>query len=149
MDITDPIPQKVAKKHIDTRLLWRLRIFRVVSGLLLAFAIYDIYIKKISILYSLIGLSLGILFGIVAGRSFNIFWHPETKKVVAELDLFGMIVFVLYIFIEIKRKWIFGHWVEGVVLTAFCLIFATGAFLGRYLSIKNKICLVLEENNKI
>ncbi len=139
----------VGKKHINSKLLRRLKIFAVIIVIIMVIAGYKIFLGKISFELSIISLAIGTVIGFIGGRMFKIFWHPETQEVVSRLDKIGFIFLVLYIGVEVGKKWIFGHWLQGDELNSFGLIFLEGLLLGRLLSMKNNIRKVLIEQNKI
>lgn len=134
-----------AKKHIDVKLINRLRIFIIMYVALLAYMIYDISTHAFNpwlIIAAFIG---GVIIGYLAGRMFDIRWHEETSKVVARLDKIGVIILILYIAFSVAREQIFSLWFQGAFLTAFSLTFGTGAILGRLLMMSKNIKKVLTE----
>ena len=106
-------------------------------------------LNRISILMSLEGLLAGTLIGIVAGRMFKISWDDEAQKVVSRLDKIGVFFLIMYISIEIGRKWLFGYWIHGSALNAFGLIFLAGLMLGRLLTTLKNIKKVLIAEEKL
>ena len=141
--------QKFAKEHVAPKLLKRLRIFVIIITIIVGIAMYDVFLGQVSILLAILGLSAGTAIGLVAGRMFKIFLHTETQKVVSRLDKIGVIFLVLYIAVEIGRKWLFGYWLHGAELNAFGLTFLAGLLLGRLLSMRKSIKRVLIEENKM
>lgn len=126
-----------------------MRIFFVLLVAMTGLVIYDIATDKIHVLLALLGIGIGSIIGFVAGRMFNMKWHPEEKKVIGQLDTLGIIILVLYIAISIGRRWIFAHWLGGATLTAFTFCFAEGAILGRLLSMGRNIKRVLAEEGVV
>lgn len=139
--------KEIAGKYIERKLIVRLVIFAIVSVVLLGVVISDVISGKLNVFYGSGGLLLGLGIGFLAGRMFNIFWHPESEKVVSRLDAMGIIILALYILMEVKRKWIFGHWMDGPVLVAFSFAVLTGLIFGRFLSMILKIRKILLEKN--
>lgn len=158
MSITESLKKQTefAEKHIDVKLLKRIKLFIVIYILLLGYIIYDVAVHDFDPLLIVGGFLLGIAIGYIAGRMFNIKWHTETSKVVAQLDTVGIVILILYIAFSISRSFILGIWLHGPLLTAVSLTFATGAILGRimmmYSNIKNVLSergLVLPHDNEI
>jgi hypothetical protein len=132
-----------AKKHLDVKLIRRLRIFIIMYLILLGFIVYDIAEHGFNPFLIIAAFLSGIIVGYIAGRMFNIQWHTETSKVVARLDTIGVIVLILYIIFTIAREKILGVWFAGPLLTGVSLTFATGAILGRILMMSKNIAKVL------
>jgi hypothetical protein len=140
---------KVAKKHVTKRLLLRLQIFVGIFAILLGVTAYNIFFGNITFILAVIGLFLGIIIGLLFGNMYKVFWQTKTQKVVSQIDKVGTVFLIIYIIVEINRKWFFGHWLEGAVLNAFGLIFLSGVLLGRFLTISKNIKKVLVQQNKI
>ena len=141
--------RKTAKKHLEGRLSRRLTVFFIIASVLSAVVFYDIFEGQISTLLAAGGFAFGVAIGLLAGRMFVIFWHPETEKVVSRLDKIGVVILILCILLEAGRKWVFGHWLHGAELNAFGLSILTGLLLGRLLSMAIKIKKILVAENKI
>lgn len=141
--------RKTAKKHMEGRLSRRLSVFLIITSVLSVIVIFNIFEGRISPLLAGGGFVLGVALGLLAGRIFIIFWHPETEKVVSRLDKVGFVILAFYIALEAGRKWVFGHWLHGAKLNAFGLAILTGLLLGRFLSMAIKIRKILVAENKI
>lgn len=136
-------------KHIDKKLLRRARMLVAILVIMTGILIYEVYISHISALLLIFGIILGLAVGFLAGRMFSIEWHEEKRKVIGRLDMIGGIVLALYIIFSIARHWIFEHWLDGAVLSAFTICFIEGAMLGRILSMRFNIRKILTEQGKI
>lgn len=101
----------------DKSLLFRLRLFLVISLVLLGIIIYDLILREINLPLAVIGIGIGIAVGLVAGRMFKIHWHEEKQKIASRLDILGIAILILYIGFEIVRERLFSNWVNGSVLT--------------------------------
>ncbi len=134
---------------MEKRLSVRLRVFLVIALVLSSIVIFDIFEGQIGALLACGGFAFGVVIGILAGRMFIIFWHPETQKVISRLDKVGIVILALYVTLEIGRKWFFGHWLHGAELNAFGLAILTGLLLGRLLSMTMQIKKILVAENKI
>ncbi|MDH4198787.1 MAG: hypothetical protein OEV66_00250 [Spirochaetia bacterium] len=141
--------RNISREHVDKKLRRRITMFIVIVSSILSVAVYNIAMNKITPLPSLLGLCAGTIIGLVAGRMFKMSWDEETEKVVSRLDRIGVIFLVLYIAIEIGRKWVFGYWMHGAKLNAFGLIFLGGLLLGRLLTMMKNIKKVLIQEEKL
>lgn len=121
----------------------------IIMSVIIGIVAYNIFLNQISALMAFIGLALGIIIGLIAGRMFKMSWHIETEKVISRMDKIGFIFLVLYIIVEIGRKWFFGHWLEGAQLNAFGLAFLSGLLFGRFLSMIQSIYKILIEEKKL
>jgi hypothetical protein len=111
--------------------------------------INDVVQNIISVPLVIIGIALGLIVGFTRGYLSNINWHPETEKVVASMDRTGIIILVLYLCFSFSRKWVFGHWIHGPALTAFCFSIASGVMFGRLFSTRHQIKDILREQGHI
>lgn len=141
--------RKIAKQHVASILLTRLKIFFAIIAIIISIVIHRILLGAISPFLASVGLLTSTIIGLIAGRMFKILWHPETQKVISRLDRIGVIFLLLYIAIEIGRKWLFGYWLHGAELNAFGLTFLAGLLLGRFLTMIKNIMKILTEENKI
>ena len=131
--------------HLDKRLRFRLRIYFFVALFMLAFVIFDVATAKINILFALVSIIIGIIVGVLSSRMFRISWSHNANKVVSQLDLFGVVILVLYILFEIKRNAIVGFFVQGPQVGAVSFAIISGIMIGRVLGTRGKIIQVLKE----
>lgn len=138
-----------AKQYIDKKLLMRTRIFCVMVVVMLGVVIVSMVETHINTWLAFVGIAGGFIIGLIAGRMFDIRWHPEASQVVGRLDRLGLVILILYIVFSISRNWIFGHWIHGPTLTSFTLAFVLGAILGRVTTTIKNIKKVLSEKAPI
>jgi len=127
------VKEHPAKKHIDRKLIFRIRMFYVIGIILTGLMLYDVLEGIIGIELSLGGFLLGLFLGFLATRMFIIHWHEERAKVVSRFDTIGIIVMLKYMTFSLSRfKW--------MVLSAFRFQF--------YATVKeassNKLSLIME-----
>ena len=139
------IKEHPAKKHIDRKLIFRIRIFYVIGIILTGLMLYDVLEGIIGIELSLSGFILGLFLGFIATRMFIIHWHEERAKVVSRFDTIGIIIMLFYVAFSISRSWLFGHWIHGSVLTAFTYSILAGIMIGRIVGMRLKIKNILSE----
>ena len=139
------IKEHPAKKHIDRKLIFRIRIFYVIGIILTGLMLYDVLEGIIGIELSLSGFILGLFLGFIATRMFIIHWHEERAKVVSRFDTIGIIIMLLYVAFSASRTWLFGHWIHGSILTAFTYSILAGIMIGRIVGMRLKIKNILSE----
>ena len=139
------IKEHPAKKHIDRKLIFRIRIFYVIGIILTGLMLYDVLEGIIGIELSLGGFLLGLFLGFIATRMFMIHWHEERAKVVSRFDTIGIIIMLFYVAFSISRSWLFGHWIHGSVLTAFTYSILAGIMIGRIAGMRLKIKNILSK----
>ncbi len=142
------INERPMKKHIDRKLIFRIRIFYVIGIILTGLMLYDIFEDTIGIELSLGGFLLGLFIGVIATRMFIIHWHEERAKVVSRFDTIGIIIMLLYVIFSISRSWLFGHWLHGSTLTAFTYSILAGIMIGRIAGMRLKIRSILSEQSQ-
>lgn len=133
-------------RFVQRKLLFRLRrlafIFIIITGIL----IYEIFHNYIAGYLALVGFETGIIIGLlVAKRMHKISWDIDTNKAITKMDKLGIVILIMYLLFAVSRRWIFGHWLQGNTLSAFCLSVAAGGMLGRLYSTRQKIRSVLKQ----
>lgn len=139
----------VSKEFVHRKLIFRLRMFAVLFAAMAALIIYDVSENIIEVPLAIAGIALGLVVGFTVGYLANIIWHPETNKVMTRIDRAGIVILVLYLSFSFSRKWLFGHWIHGPALTAFCFSIASGVTLGRLLSMRFQIRQILKEQGHL
>lgn len=134
------------RQKVDKKLIIRQRIYMVAIIILLIINVVNIMSGQVDAILAGSGFMLTTLIGILLSRMFKIFWHEEKGKVASRLDTVGFIILVIYITVELNRKWIFQYWLTGAELNSFVLIVLTGFIFGRFLGTRFQIRSVLEEN---
>ncbi|RYD55816.1 MAG: DUF1453 family protein [Sphingobacteriales bacterium] len=122
-----------------------LAIFIIMTGI----SAYDILSGHINILLAAGAWGLGFLLGYLSGRAKKILWHQEEELVVGKRDKKGIVVLIIYIVFALTRREIFGYWLHGIMLTAFCFCLIAGTRLGRIIRLRRKIRKVLLEQGLI
>lgn len=139
------IKEHPAKKHIDRKLIFRIRIFYVIGIILTGLMLYEVLEGIIGIELSIGGFLVGLFLGFIATRMFIIHWHEEKAKVVSRFDSIGIVVMLLYVAFSASRTWLFGHWIQGSILTAFTYSILAGVMIGRVVGMRLKIKNILSE----
>jgi hypothetical protein len=139
----------VSKEFVDKKLIFRMRMFVVIFTIMIGIILYDIISDIISVPMAISGVSVGLIVGFIVGNLSNITWHPEREKVITRIDRAGVVVLIIYLSFSFSKKWIFGHWIHGPELTAFCFSTVSGIMAGRFFSIRFQIKDILKERGHI
>src|SRR5659263_752415 len=104
------IKEHPAKKHIDRKLIFRIRMFYMIAIILTGLMLYEVLEGIIGVELSFAGFLLGLFIGFVATRMFIIHWHEERAKVVSLFDTFGIFVVFLVIMTSPKKQMHIYQW---------------------------------------
>jgi hypothetical protein len=137
------------KQYVQKKLIVRLRIFVVLFFILFSVLCYEIGMGYISFLLSFSALLVGAASGLFFVRRKKIYWEEESARVIWRMDKIGVVLLIIYILFAILRHWLLHAWLEGNMLTAFTISFATGAMMARVWSMRRKILKVLKEQDII
>lgn len=137
------------RHHLDKKLLFRLRIYFIISLILVGVVIYEILSNNVSISLAFIGLILGTLIGVVVARMFLISWDKDAKKVISRLDILGIFILIIYIIFAVFRSKIIGIFIQGNYVTGMSLSMVAGIMIGRVFGTGHKIVSILKEEQII
>ncbi|MBC8053969.1 MAG: hypothetical protein H7Y13_12960 [Sphingobacteriaceae bacterium] len=137
--------RELSKKHVNRRLIFKLRRLALVFFIITSIITYNILTGIIHPLLALTGIVIGFFIGSLLGRFSNIHWHEETGKVISKWNNITVAVLVIYLAFAFSKSWIFGHWLQGPILTVFSLSLASGVMTGRIISIRKQIRGILRE----
>lgn len=140
---------KTAKTFTSERLQKHIIVFGIIAWILILIVIYAILTREIRLSYALTAFILGIIVGMLFGRIYRIYWHPDDEQVVSRVDFFGALLICLYILMEIFRDDILALWVYGPIVSIVWFIFFTGTFCGRRIFMLRRIHTLLHEHKKI
>jgi hypothetical protein len=140
------IKPAVYSEYVHKGLKIRFAIYLALTLLLVAILIYRVIDSAVDLSLPLIGFGLGIIVGIIVTRIYKISWDEYVEQVIFRLDVYSIVLLILYILFEIFREKIVEHFVNGpaVALTSFALL--AGALAGRVVGIRRKIRTTIEEN---
>ena len=133
-------------KHIDKKLRLRLRIYFFISAVLLIILIYNVIRGELRLDLGIIALLTGIILGILTSRMYHISWDKNAKKVISRLDIYGVIILILYIVLEIFRDRIVGFVTNDFEVGTIGFALLAGIMFGRVLGTRGKIIKVLHEH---
>jgi hypothetical protein len=137
--------RELTRKHLDPKLLLRLRLFAVICLAMIVLTLFDLVGGHISWGWAGIGFAVGIGGGLVAGRMSAMVWHEDDAKVAGRMDTTGVIALCIYFILSIARHFLFEQWVHGPALLAITFAGIAGVMLGRLIVMSWHINRVLRE----
>jgi hypothetical protein len=146
------MPKKPLRKHghhIDKKLRFRLRLYSIISLVMLGIVLYEIFIKILPLEFAVVGIFIGLFLGVISARMYHLSWNHDAKKIVSRLDVVGVIILVVYIAFVIVRSKLIGYFVAAPVVGAVSFSITAGVMLGRVVGTRNAIIEILRERELI
>lgn len=135
--------RELSRKHVNKKLIFKLRRLAIVFLIISVIISYEVLSGVIHPLLAIGGLVSGYSIGALLGRFSNIHWHEETGKVISKWNKITIAILIIYLCFTFSKRWIFGHWLQGSMLTAFSFSLASGIMMGRIISIRKQIREIL------
>lgn len=135
------------KPHLHNKVIWNLRIFYLITVILMGIVVYEIFTNRVTVSLAAISVVLGIFIGVFTARMYLFSWDKDTKKVIQRLDMFGIVILIIYILASIFRGQIIGQFVTPDYVTGVSLSMATGLMIGRVLGTGHIITSILKKQN--
>ena len=135
------------KTHASKKLRLNLRILLIVYAVLLIVTLYSAFASHAMFWQVLVGFAIGIVAGVISSRMYKISWSEDEAKVIGKIDVYGLIILVLFIVFELNREHIAQLFSSGDSLGAIGLTLITGALFGRILGTARQIIRVLRREN--
>jgi cytochrome c oxidase subunit IV len=132
------------KTHASKRLQMNLRILSVVYVVLLVVTLYELFESRAVFSQALIALIIGLFAGLVSARMYKISWNENEASVIGRIDIYGVVVLVLFIIFEFNKNYIAGLIASGESVGSIALVLLTSALFGRILGTSKKIIKVLK-----
>lgn len=146
------MPKKPLRKHahhVDKKLRFRLRLYSIISLIMLGIVLYEIFINILPLAFATIGIFIGLFMGIISARMHHLSWNHDAKKIVSRLDIVGIIILVLYIAFIIVRSKLIGIFVAAPMVGAVGFSITAGVMIGRVVGTRNAIIEILKEREII
>lgn len=134
-------------KHVDKKLRFRLRIYILISLILIGIFVHNIWQGTLRWDLGLLGLGAGITIGIVTSRMFHVSWNHDAKKVVSQMDIFGIFILIMYIAFEISRDRAVDYVTHGFQVGTIGFAILAGIMFGRVIGTSGQILKVMREQN--
>ena len=135
------------KHHVHPRLQRRLRLFFILSAVMLLLALLDIYHGILSIQWAVVSIIVGGCVGIITSRVFKLSWKKDGEMVVGQIDTLGWIILALYIGFEILRATVFStvFHVSDDASTAITYMFVSSALISRAFGLRGRMIKVMKQ----
>jgi hypothetical protein len=146
------MPKRFLRKHvhhIDKKLRFRVRLYSLISLVMLAIVLYEIFIKILPLPFAVVGIFVGLFIGIITARQRHLSWDKDAKKIVSRLDVIGIIILVLYLIFVIMRSRLIGIFVAAPMVGAVGFSITAGVMIGRVVGTRNAIIEILKEREII
>jgi uncharacterized protein (DUF697 family) len=148
-----PKVQKSLRKHIrhiDKKLRFRVRLYSLISLVMLGIVLYEIlFIKILPLPFAILGIFIGLFLGIISARMFHLSWDKDAKKIVSRLDIVGILILVLYMAFVFVRGRLIGYFVAAPMVGAVGFAITAGMMIGRVIGTRNAIIEILKEREII
>lgn len=135
--------------HIDKKLRFRLRLYSIISLVMLGIVLYEILIKILPLEFAVVGIFIGLFLGIISARMYHLSWSKDAQKIVSRLDVIGIIILVIYIAFVIVRSRLIAYFVAAPMVGAVGFSITAGIMIGRVIGTRNAIIEILEEREII
>jgi hypothetical protein len=147
MPVRKPLRKHV--HHIDKKLKFRLRLYALISLVMLGIVLYEIFINILPLPFAVTGIVIGLFLGIISARMYHLSWNHDAKKIVSRLDVIGTSILVLYIIFAIVRSRLIGYFVAAPMVGAVGFSITAGIMIGRVVGTRNAIIEILKEREII
>jgi hypothetical protein len=131
--------------HVDKKLQTRLRLYFLIASVLFIVFLYNIIRGALRWDLGIISLLIGIFIGIISSRMYHISWDKNAKKVIGRLDIYGIIILILYVVLEIFRDKLVTFVTHDFEVGTIGFAILAGIMFGRVLGTRGKIIQVLKE----
>ncbi len=120
-----------------------------VYSLLLLFTIYKLFVAGPNVFQVVVAVVIGLTAGLISSRMYKISWSKDEAKVVGRIDIYGLVVLVLFSLFEFNKDHIAHLFANGAIVGTISLVLLTSALFGRVLGTAKKILRVLREERII
>jgi hypothetical protein len=136
--------QKQISKHLDPRLIKRLRIYTLIMVFMLLVIIYEVIAGTFSVPWALGGILIGLGIGTLVSRMYHLSWDEKTSNVIGQIDWIGGIILICYLIFVFTRVHYLSYWIQGPPLMGLVFSLTAGTMLGRVLSTEHGIKRILK-----
>ncbi len=134
-----------ARSHVNPKLQRSLRLYFIISVILLAAVIYEALHYRATVWQIILGLLVGILCGAIFARMYKISWDKDAEHVTSNIDIYGAVVLVLYIVFDLSRGHLVHIFTHSEAVPAISLSLLAGAMYGRVVASGHIIVKILKE----
>lgn len=137
------------KANASKRLRINLRILAIVYVILFFVTLYNLIVSQAAFWQVLLAIIIGLSAGIISSRMYKISWNHHEAEVVDRIDIYGVVVLVLFVLFELNRSHIAALFTSGESLGSISLVLVTSALFGRIVGTSRKILSILREERII
>lgn len=134
-----------ARTHINPKLRRNLRLFLLISVVLLIAVIAETISYQANVWQVSLGLLVGIGLGSLFARMYKISWDKDAQHVTSNIDAYGVMVLVLYIVFELSRDMVVHFFTQSESVAAISLALLAGTMYGRVIGSGRTIVKILRE----
>lgn len=124
---------EAGKQYVHPKLRRSLRIYFIVSLIVLILVIYDMFRDHANPFLVLLGLIVGIVVGKAFTRIYKITWDDEGGNVIQRMDILGIVLIIFYIAFDLSREHLVEIFIHGGSVASVSLALLSGALYGRVL----------------
>jgi hypothetical protein len=135
---------KKIKKHVDSKIIFRARMYGLIFLIMIGFLMYDLIVGVLALHLLIAGFALGIVIGMFASRMFQLTWDHDSQKIIARFDAVGIAILVLYILFSFFRNNLITTVIHGPAVGAVGLAIISGSFLGQLIGMRNGVKGILK-----
>jgi|GEM_PF-1485916 len=137
--------KEFASKHINPKLRRSLRIYVIISVVVLVLVVVTGIRSHANGLVVLGGLLAGIIVGVLFNRIYKISWDTDADHAIYKMDVYGIVLLVAYIAFDLSRHRIVELFISGNSVGATSLALLSGALYGRVLGTGRRIIKIFRE----
>lgn len=131
--------------HTDRRLIFRLYAYYFIAMAMIGLVSFDVITEQVQIWAALLSVALGFGVGLITVRTSHITYDKDLKKVISRMDLFGIVIVVVYSSFSLVRHEVVAYFVHGPAVGAVSFAIIAGVMIGRVFGIRRKIQRVLRD----
>jgi hypothetical protein len=137
--------KQFAENHIHPKLRRSLRLYLLISAIVLVLVIISMFNARANPLIVGCGLLVGVIVGIVFNRIYKISWDQDAARAVSKTDIYGVGLLVMYVIFDLSRGDLVKLFTHGPAVGATSLALLAGALFGRVLGTGKVIIRVFKE----
>lgn len=137
------------KKHVDTKLSKRMKIYFLISLIMLGIVVYEVISTWYNHWYALCLFLVSIILWFFVSRMFHIFWNPDDQVVTSRIDRFGGVVLWIYVIFSFSRQYFLNTFVEHAYIMVITFAIVSGMMIWRFLGMKSRVLSTLKKQDII
>ncbi len=144
MDIRRTKARRI-RTNASRRLRINLRLLSIVCLVLIVITAYNVIVTQAVFWQVMLAIIIGLAAGVISTRMYKITWSHHEAQVIGRMDVYGVVVLILFILFELNRSNIAALFVSGEQVGTIALVLMTSALYGRILGTAKRILRILEQ----